>query len=170
MRTSPNPDPILMALAAVLLAIAILMTFLNVGRTSALTGAFEKKRSQRLELLDLKARLAREQSALDTFNALPDPKAIDPLRLAADALDGATPQYRELGATQLADGWNVRQIELAWAEIPLDKAWKFLARAESNRPPWRLVEYRITSDSQRAGTGRLALVLETLEKATAERP
>ena len=164
MRTSPNIDHIFMALAALLLAVAILMTFLSVDRTRALANAFEKKRSQHRELIDLKMRLAHEQAALGAFNSLPNSRPVDPLRLAADTLDGATPKHRELGATQLADNWTVRQIELTWAEIPLEKAWKFLACAESNRPPWRLVEYRLTADPKHAGAGCLTVVLEALEK------
>lgn len=154
-----------MIFAALLLAAAILLTFLSVARTRVLANAFEKKRSQRLELLDLKARLAHEQSALAVFNALPDPRPLDPLRLAADALDGATPKHRELGFTRLSGGWTARQIELTWAEIQLAKTWQFLVRAESNCPPWRLIEFRFIADPKHIGAGCLTVVLEAIEKS-----
>ena len=165
MRSGADIDKALAAIAALLIAAAALMTFLGAGRTLAMADDFKKKRSQRLELLALQARLARGQSALAAFNTLADAAPADPARLAAEALDGATPRQREMGFTSLADGWTARRIELEWAEIPLDKAWTFLVRAESNRPPWRLAEYRFTAEPGRPGSGRLAVVLEALEKA-----
>lgn len=164
MRTGPDMDAALTSIAALLLAAAIIMTFQGVNRTLALSDAFEKKRAQRLELLALQARLARDQSAPAAFNALASHKPADPGILAADAMNGATPQRRELGFARLSDGWAARQVELSWAEIPLSKAWAFLVRAESGRPPWRLVEYRFTAEPGKPGSGHLAVVLEALEQ------
>ena len=63
-------------------------------------------------------------------------------------------------------GWTLRESELTFTALDWERLGKFLARAESEPLPWRLVSLSLEGVSDRAGTGKA--VLQRLENSGIE--
>jgi hypothetical protein len=112
----------------------------------------------------LKRGHAAEFAAVAAFEKLPS-KTPPPLpRLLKEAFPGGGVAARHREPQPLMDGWALRAAELTFDEMPLAEVGRFMGTAAEDRPPWTLVECRVTASGPAPGTGRATLVLEALEK------
>mgnify|MGYP001766342341 CR=1 FL=1 len=119
------------------------------------------------QLRELERGLGRDEEAVAIFAKLPvkRPAALDDL--VADGFPGVSSSVRQRESRPAAAGWTVRSMDISLEGARLADLSRFLekALASGERPPWRLVECGVTASAQgAAGTGRVSLTLEALEK------
>ena len=123
----------------------------------------ERKGGDLAALKKIQADWKANQQVLQPFEALASPHPIALTELAAKNLPGITPTIRQRESVPAMAGWVARHTEVKCEAPPADLG-KFLLAAESARPPWRLVEFDISTSAAAAGTVRAMLLLEALEK------
>ncbi len=64
----------------------------------------------------------------------------------------------------LTAGWVVRQKELSFGEVSMEKIVEFVRKAEAQRPPWVLTRCAINSAPGSGGTAQVILQLEAVER------
>ena len=152
------------------LGVALLTT--GVGVALALQALFtlssdlhrlDRKMGDLATLKKIQADWKANQQVLQPFEALASPHPVVLTELAAKNLPGITPSIRQRESIPAMAGWVARHTEVKCEVTPADLG-KFLLAAESARPPWRLVEFDLSTSATAAGTIRAALVLEALEK------
>jgi len=149
--------------AAIVLGIGVVMTIQAVRRMDAISLRFEKKLRNLDRLRSLQRELDRYVSAQRAFERLPAKRPVAVERLLEDSLPGWKADDVRKFRRESVSGWVVRQEEIVFGEIPLSKLMEFVYKAEMQRPPWRLIRCDIKASS-RAGTGRVVLLLEAMEK------
>jgi hypothetical protein len=66
---------------------------------------------------------------------------------------------------QTVPGWRVRQKELSFDKLPVARLMQLVRMAEAQRPPWRLVRCVVRASSHTAGTGKVVLLFEGVERS-----
>jgi len=124
-----------------------------------------RKRSELDELRAVAGELARSAAAKAVFEGEPGRRPAAVAALLDEVLPGVKPEDSRERRREIAGGWLVREHEFAFGEVPLGKVMDFAAKAEAQRPPWKVTKCVIRASPHAPGTGRVALVLEALEKA-----
>ena len=108
---------------------------------------------------------SRDEAAVRAFEALeaPHPRAL--ADLLKEIFPGEKYETAEQPAQSAPAGWLVRHMDVTLVNVPLAGLGTFLAKAESQRPPWRLTSCRIRATSPAGGMAQLTLNLEALDKA-----
>ena len=85
--------------------------------------------------------------------------------LLKQSLGGQKYEIVEQASQPTIDGWIARRMEVTLPDVQFAQLGEFLAKAESQRPPWRLISCRIRATSQSGGKGQAWLTLEALDRA-----
>lgn len=150
---------------------SVLVLIMGLGMTIHSVGQMDKvllKLKNKLDSLDRLRSMEREINryviAQQAFEQLSEKY---PASLA-DLLKGVLPGHkvddiREIRRESIP-GWTVRQTEIVFSEVPLGDLMEFVCKAETQRPPWRLIKCNIKASPRIAGSGQVVLLLEALEK------
>lgn len=150
--------------AAVSIIAAIL---LSAGSLKSIPEYRLRFEARRAELRDVEAagkEAALHMSAIKAFEeaaAAPSP-AIG--TVVENAMPGAAAEIRDLGSGVLASGWRIRQVEIIMKNSALPAVGGLIEALESQRPPWRAVEFGVTAAGPGPATGHSRLVVERLEQ------
>ncbi len=159
-------------LALILPAAATLSLLTGLGLTAGTARALpahrrhlEQKQETLAALRDFRRSLAGETSARHAFEALPTAPAAGLRQMASASLPGTQPQFRPSDRTDLAGGWTRTRVEVTLRDTDLPGVLRFVAQAETERPPWRLIEFDMTSSERGGRAGRVTLLLEAVERS-----
>lgn len=116
-------------------------------------------------LADMEKAAERGAAAVRLFQELPDPRPVPVADLVRESLQGQKyDSFEQPQRETTVPGWALRQVEITFPEIELPRLAAFMARAEAQRPPWRVTAMTIRSLAQSGGIGHARLTLESLEK------
>ena len=153
-----------------LLAISLLFLFAGIvtvaGNVSVLSRArvrIDNTITYAEELRMLKARFAhyREAGTRLRDQSAPQASAID--ALLRDHLPLSIPEQRSENRQVLAPGWTVRNLSIAFAEVPMGHIMSFVHAAESLRPPWRMTACDIRALSREPHGVQVKMTFSALE-------
>jgi hypothetical protein len=157
-------DRVLWSLAAIALVCGAGLTVAtsrqiadNRTRLERVAGDFEKLQS-------LKKRIGRYEAARQAFDQLPSKRPVPFDALFKEDLAGLKFDNLKEDRSDAGSGWIVRRQDIALREVPLAKAMSLIAKAEAQRPPWRLARISVQASPLEKGSGRVELRLEALEK------
>lgn len=150
--------------AGLTIAIGLVLAVLTVREHPADSRKLRKRLEVLEQLESLRQEQARRNAAVQTFTAIGYAATAPLADLAAAQLTNTPPEIKEHDARALTNGWTVRQADVVFNEVNLAGLPGFLHAAETQRPPWRLVECHITASRQRDGQGRVALTMETVSR------
>ena len=117
------------------------------------------------QVRELERVASRDEAAVRAFEALETPHPPALADLLKDVFPGEKYETAEQPAQSAPGGWMVRHMDVTLVNVPLAGLGSFLAKAESQRPPWRLTSCRIRATSPAGGMAQLTLNLEALDKA-----
>ena len=164
MDSGSMSDRILLAGAALALAAGVVVTAGSIAQFREHSSRLNVYAGQMRQLEAPRQVWARSMAAIGVFEQLPNPHPVPVAQLLKEVLTSEKYSIQEPQSRPTIEGWAVRRIEVIFNEIELKKLADFLVRAESQRPPWRLVEGSISSLSNSGGSGRVSIVLEALDK------
>ena len=147
----------------ILLAVFI-MTALTMHRMPQVCQNMQKKVDILEELYNLAKIRERDKAAIKTFEALPETSPVSITALVASYMPNVKPEIRLRNVRKLFNGWTVKEVEIIFGSVRLNKLPPFLFAAESQSLPWRLKACHITATSSVAESGRVELLMEALEK------
>ncbi len=116
------------------------------------------------ELARLETDIARVDAAVARFEQVENPHPEPLTHILNESLPGQAYETRERPAPATIPGWNVKRIEVSFADAQLSAMSDFIVAAESRRPPWHLSSCTIQSLNPSGGSGHVTLVLEALDK------
>jgi len=115
-------------------------------------------------LLELEQLSCDANTAVHTFEQLPNPHPVPIRQLLRDVVGDQDYSAQAPPPKPMIKGWLVRQMDISFTNIELGQMAAFLEKAEAQRPPWRLVRYVVHSSSEAGGKGRVSFSLEALDK------
>lgn len=123
----------------------------------------ETKRADLALIENHRARLQPLEAVEAAYRALPRQPLPDLARLAVAAgiQQAADIQHREKRV--VLNAWMYHRREVIWDAVSFEALDRFLYRAESARPPWRLMSIALTAAEDRPGFGRAVCILEGVE-------
>jgi hypothetical protein len=132
------------------------------------TGAFptlQRKVHDLQRLGDMQAELKRGLDAVKAFEAAGTARKPAPLTdIMKETLEGLQADDIKDIRKDTVQGWAIRQKQLAFNDAPMGRVMAFLNKAENASPPWRLTKCSIRSSPRVAGSARIELTLEAVEK------
>lgn len=146
--------------------IGILLTVTNLQQMPEFTRKLETKVNNLKQLRAMRNAGGQYQAALGAFQALTNPAPVSLSGLAATCITNAVPEIRARDSHRLKNDWTLTQVEVIYSEIDLNLLSPFVTAAESQRPPWKLIECEIEALRPAGGFGRTVLVFESLKKTT----
>ena len=179
--------------ALVVFILGVWMTIQSWRRFDRAALRLERKLGNLAQLHAKERELNRYEAARRAFERLPEKSPDSPSDLINIALSGHQPDDIREFRRPSVPGWTVRQKEIVFNEVPLDKVAAFLHMAETGsreqrrqsgnvtmadgktqrlwrRPPWRLVKCVIRVTSGTTGWGQVTLLMEALEKKETSMP
>lgn len=158
---SDRPLWIAAALAVSLGIILMISTIVSLRKDRARLQDYADDMKQ---LLAEKRLSSEAKGAVQVFEQLANPHPAPIRKLLRNTVGDEDYSSQAPPPKQTINGWQVRQMEISFADIELGKVATFLAKAEAQRPPWRLARCVIHSTSKAGGKGRVSLTLEALDK------
>lgn len=162
--TAPDSITALRAASAAVMVVAIALTLNAIGTLGNRFRTLEEFVGYSKEVREDEKAVERSVAAIRMFEALPDPHPVPLADLLKKSFAGDKYEIVERPAEPTIDGWQALRREVTLPEIQLAKLGEFLAVAETQRPPWRLVSCRIISTGAQGGAGRVSLTFDALEK------
>ncbi len=153
-----------MFMAIGLCVLAILVTLASLRQWPMHRAGLRAKQERSSQLRDLARDGERGRAARKAFEAVKQPLPVGIDQLVNFFAKGAIPDIRNMDQENLDAGWVRRRAEVRFADITLEDLWMLLRQAESQRPPWRLLEIEIQASSTDTGRGRVVLTIEALER------
>lgn len=150
------------ALAVFLAGMLAAMTTLR--QNLELRGKIQGKIETLIQLKAMQQTRDRHQAALRVFEGLSNAQPVSLASISRAIITNTAPEIRERETRNLAAGWTLWQMEVAYSDIELDQLPGFLQTAATQRPPWRLVECTLTSSRHADGWGRAVLIMEAVGK------
>jgi len=155
-----------LVLSLVVLAIGIL---LSASAFRAVPGTETRLRRKAADVKVLNTLLDMRRAdwaAVSTFEQLPEltPRTISDV--VAQARPGVQPSIQQRDPRPAVAGWRIRSATLNFDDIAATDLARFmeLASADTERPPWVVVECNINASDTKPGHARATLTLEALEK------
>ena len=84
--------------------------------------------------------------------------------LARAVLTNETVEIRESEAAGVLPGWSVKRTEASFPGADLARVAEFLAAAEMQRPPWRLVEISVRAARGADNRAQVRVIMESLDR------
>jgi hypothetical protein len=156
---------VLWSVALAVLAIGLLAAARALHDLAASRAGFASTLAEFKRLGTVEADLAGYLAARAAYEALPSPRAQDPGEALRRVLPGTRVDGSKEERAEAAPGWVRRRREYVFGAVPFGKVMEFVAAAEAQRPPWRLVRCTLRATTPQGGTGQAAIVLEALEKS-----
>lgn len=141
-----------------------LRTSVHMKDYTARTAAYTRWAKQ---LRDREDRAGLGAAALAAYERLTVKQAVPIEGVLSNSVPDQRYQLRQIGAESVEGGWTARRVEISFADADLAEVGEFLTMAESNMPPWRLVECSIDGLGEAGGRGSAVLLLEVIEKGQA---
>ncbi len=155
---------LLWAMAIVALALGFWLTVRSARKTPDYIRWIERKTEHLEQLQHMRTALRANHEAVAAFEALDHRQPPELSGLIRETIPGVAADIRQRETGPAAEGWTVRRMEVELEEAPLNRIGHLLYRAESARPPWRLVECDLLASDRNPGYARVTLILEALEK------
>ncbi len=105
-----------------------------------------------------------KRDAVRAFDALPAQRPPELAPLLREHLPGIRAEVRRRETAAAWGDWQVHRMEVSLDDVPLERLGFFISLAETQRPPWRLIESNIRATDQRPGHARATVVFEALSK------
>lgn len=159
---TPRATAICWAAAACLTLLGLGLTVRSVRLLGPARTRLERIARDFAALERLRAEAGVGGGALEALEKLPSTRPVDPAGLA----DGLLPVARPAGEqrSDAGSGWTAIRREFVFGDVAIGQVMEFAARAEAQRPPWRMVRCVIRSAPNNPGAGQVTLTLEALEK------
>ena len=152
--------------ATVLMLVGLVLTFRTFHAAPTDLDLLERRRDTLEDLRREERSLSSDHLAVEAYEALPRQAGVSLKELVASELPSAPVEIHEQPVRTLRDKWVQRTAEVILEETHLAGVGRFLDRAESERPPWRLESCSISATDDGPGKGRVNLVVSLLERQT----
>lgn len=141
------------------------------GGTPARMRTLGRRAEDLTALQQLRVEAARYDPARRVLSALPARRAeaVPAAVFHGLAPEAPAPRVSVAAPQPAGEGWAVRRHELVFPEIGLDLVGRLVTACETSRPPWRLVEARVSALGA-VGRGSATLVFEGVEPASPAAP
>lgn len=160
-------DEIIRFGAVLILLAGICWTVINGLRVHSYAGRIQAKLAVLKQLQEFKHQQDIIEASFGVFmaasNTVPSLTA-----LASGSVTGSVPDIRDLDVRLLGRGLAVKRVEVVFNEVSLNSVANFLRSAETQSPPWRLAECKITASQKADGFGAATLTMETITRQTAD--
>jgi len=156
-------ESIFLLSAAVLIAVGIIWTAINLQQAGAF---FDKMRSKQDTITKL-SEIKQQNDLIDSsFAALAAvSNTVQPLStIVSTTMTGTVAEIRDIDSRALRQGWSAKITEVKFKEVNLNSIADFLRSAETQRPPWRLAECIIVSSPIADGYGSVTLTMEAVTR------
>ncbi|NKB25784.1 MAG: hypothetical protein GKR87_15710 [Kiritimatiellae bacterium] len=151
-------------IATLTLVLGLYMTGRSVHNVSAQKSQIQRKANDLMNLRGLEIKNRVYESALQTFEKIPQ-KHPRPIRqLLRQFLPGEKAEVRSHKTEPLSKGWKIRQVEVYFPDITLQQLDGFLYEVEAQKPPWRAQTLTVQASETSSGSGQITIVLEALEQ------
>ena len=151
------------AVAAVLIGLSMAgQSLLSLKPTTA---RLQRRLADLRQLRAMQATLAGHHNAIEAFEKIGAAYPVPLSGLVQTVLPDEAAEVRPHDPAPLIPGWTLNRAEVVFQSVRLERAAELIAKAESQRPPWRVAECVITSIREGDGRGQVKLVLESIEKA-----
>jgi hypothetical protein len=134
------------------------------AQKNAVAARLARRQADLRRLEEMQTAVARYRRMVSAFESLPATHPVPVSEFVRAELPGVTAEIREQPSQPVVAGWVLRRVEIAVPEVSLDAFATFVARAEAQRPPWRLAECSIRASPRTGGYGQVTLVLEGLAR------
>ena len=141
---------------------------LTAGSLSQSRTVFQRLDRKRVDVERLEAmqnEMTRRRAMVARFAEL---KRVAPAPIAdlvKSVIPDSAPEIHEPPPQPVVPGWSAQRAEISFAGVSLDRLARFIVQAESQRPPWRVVECAIRAPAPPGDTAPVRLVVEALERA-----
>ncbi|MEM7393242.1 MAG: hypothetical protein AAF492_12930 [Verrucomicrobiota bacterium] len=150
-----------------ILALVVAGSFISThGEASKARAKIDRKRADLEKLAALEKSGSGPRAYRGAFERLSETRPVDLGQLLDRTVPGLKARIRPDVARRAGGGWQTRTVRVEIDRIELDRLGVFLQQAESQRPPWRLVDCEIVAADE--GGGKVSLVLVALEKNSAQ--
>jgi hypothetical protein len=156
-------ESILKTCVVLLVAVGVCWTAFNIMRAAEFKAKIRGKLDTISNLQKLKQQNNRIEAAFVLLAAVSNNPATLSVLVSA-AVPGQIPAIRELESKPLKHDLKAKKFEVVFTEIRLDLISSFLKAAETQCPPWRLVECVITASQKADGFGTATLIMETVSR------
>jgi hypothetical protein len=156
---------VLAGAAALVAVVGLVMSVATVRATPQAMAKLERRAADYAKLQSLATDLDRAKAVLRARAAMGQDRAVPVQDLLMSAFPGTTPQIQPRETRALDDGWSARSVEVVLDDADLAGIGRLATDAASAQPSWRIAECAITA-SDRAGHGRITLLLEAIERSS----